>query len=187
MKDHPDTPGTRDRDGGYLTEARRPVAATSPNDLEAYVALFIALLMACAVALIVHEVVRPTGTPGETIDSIIMSLWHAGAAAICFTVVTAAVIQGTRLAVRRASHWLFKSSEEQDWTPEVRQGPVGRPPWPLRNRYRQWRKARERAGAINIHMSGSWPSAWPRSACWSSSLTPRLRQRAEGGLRSRQR
>ena len=122
---------------GYLKEARRPVAATSPSDLEAYVALFIALLMACAVALIVHEVVRPTGTPGETIDSIVTSLRHAGAAAICFTVVTAAVIQGTRLAARRARQWLFKSSEEQDWTPEVRQGPVRRQPWPLRDRYRQ--------------------------------------------------
>ena len=118
MKDHPDTPGTRDRDGGYLKEARRPVAATSPNDLEAYVALFIALLMACAVALIIHEVVRPTGTPGETMDSIVTSLWHAGAVAICFTVVTAAVIQGTRLAARRASQWLFKSSEEQGLDPE---------------------------------------------------------------------
>ena len=112
MKDHPETSETHDCGGGNLKEPRGYIAAMSPGEMEAYVALFIVLLMAGTVTLVVYEVIRATGSPVDTIHYIVTNLWRAGAAALFFTLTAAGVSKGLRLAARRLRQWLFKSREE---------------------------------------------------------------------------
>ena len=112
MKDHPETSETQNRGGGVLKEPRQSIAKMSPGEMAAYVALFIVLLMAGAVILVVYEVIRATGSPVDTIHSIVTNLWCAGAAALFFTPTAAGISKGIRLAARRLPQWLFKSREE---------------------------------------------------------------------------
>ena len=111
MKDHPGTSETHDCGGGNLKEPRRFIATMSPGEMEAYVVLFIVLLMASTVILVVYEVIRATGSPVDTIHSIVTNLWQAGAAALFITLTVAGVSKGIRLAARRLRQWVFKSRE----------------------------------------------------------------------------
>ena len=112
MKDHPETPGIQDRGGGDLKEPRQSIAAMSPGEMEAYAVLFIVLLIAGNVIWVVYEVLRATGSPVDTIHSIVTNLWQASAAALFITLTVAGISKGVRLAARRLRQWLFKSREE---------------------------------------------------------------------------
>ena len=108
MKDHPETSETHDCGGGNLKEPRESIAAMSPGEMEAYAVLFIA----GNVIWVVYEVIRATGSPADTIHSIVTNLWQASAAALFFTLSVAGISKGLRLAARRLRQWLFKSREE---------------------------------------------------------------------------
>ena len=112
MKDHPETSETHDCGGGGLKEPRGSIATMSPSEMAAYVALFIVLLMAGTVTLVAYEVIRATGSPVDTIYSIVTNLWRAGAAALFFTLTAVGIYKGVRLPARRLRQWLFKSREE---------------------------------------------------------------------------
>ena len=112
MKDHPETSATHDCGGGNLKEPRESIAAMSPGEMEAYAVLFIALLIAGNVIWVVYEVIRATGSPADTIHSIVTNLWQASAAALFFTLSVAGISKGLRLAARGLRQWLFKSREE---------------------------------------------------------------------------
>ena len=111
MKDQPETSETHDCGGGNLKESRRSIATMSPGEMEAYAVLFIVLLMAGTVILVVYEVIRATGSPVDTLQSIITNLWQASAAALFFTLTVAGISKSVRLAARRLRQWLFKSRE----------------------------------------------------------------------------
>ena len=109
MKDHPETSETHECGGGNLKESRRSIATTSPGEMEAYAVLFIGLLIAGNITWVVYEVIRATGSPADTIHSIITNLWQASAAALFITLTAAGISKGVRLAARRLRQWLFKS------------------------------------------------------------------------------
>ena len=111
MKDHPETSEIHDCGGENLKEPRRSIATMSPGEMEAYAVLFIVLLIAGNVIWVVYEVIRATGSPADTIHSIVTNLWQAGAAALFITLTVAGVFKGIRLAARRLRQWLFKSCE----------------------------------------------------------------------------
>ena len=112
MKDHPETSETHDCGGGNLKEPRRSIATMSPGEMEAYAVLFIVLLIAGNVIWVVYEVIRSTGSPVDTIHSIVTNLWQASAAALFITLTVAGISKGLRLAARRLRQWLFKSRGE---------------------------------------------------------------------------
>ena len=94
MNDNLETSETQNCSGGDLKEPRESIARTSPSEMEAYVVLFIVLLMAGTVILVVYEVIRATGSPADTIHYIVTNLWRAGAAALFFTLTAAGVSKG---------------------------------------------------------------------------------------------
>ena len=112
MKDHPETSETHGCGGGNLKEPRGCIVTMSPGEMEAYAVLFIVLLIAGNVIWVVYEVIRATGSPADTIHSIVTNLWQASAAALFFTLSAAGISKGLRLAARRLRQWLFKSREE---------------------------------------------------------------------------
>ena len=112
MKDQPETSETHDCGGGDLKEPRRSIMTMSSGEMEAYVVLFIVLLMASTVILVVYEVIRATGSPADTVHSIVTNLWQASAAALFITLTAAGIFKGIRLAARRLRQWLFKSRGE---------------------------------------------------------------------------
>ena len=114
MKDHPET---QNCGGGDLKEPRQSIATMSPGEMEAYVALFIVLLMAGTVTLVVYEVIRATSSPVDTIHYIVTNLWRAGAAALFFTLTAAGVssgrgIQGYKACRLQAAPMAFQVREE---------------------------------------------------------------------------
>ena len=111
MKDHPETSETQHCGGVDLKEPRRSIATMSPGEMEAYAVLFIVLLIAGNVIWVVYEVIRATGSPADTLHSIVTNLWQASAAALFITLTVAGVSKGLRLAARRLRQWLFKSRE----------------------------------------------------------------------------
>ena len=112
MKDHPETSETHDCGDRNLKEPRQSIVTMSPGEMEAYAVLFIVLLIAGNVIWVVYEVIRSTGSPVDTIHSMVTNLWQAGAAALFFTLTAAGISKGIRLAARRLPQWLFKSREE---------------------------------------------------------------------------
>ena len=112
MKDQPETSGIHDCDGGNLKESRESIVTMSPGEMEAYAVLFIVLLIAGNVIWVVYEVLRATGSPVDTLHSIVTNLWQASVAALFITVTAAGISKGIRLAARRLRQWLFKSREE---------------------------------------------------------------------------
>ena len=111
MKDQPETSEIQNCGGGNLKESRWSIATMSPGEMEAYAVLFIVLLIAGNVIWVVYEVIRATGSPVDTLHSIITNLWQASAAALLFTLTVAGISKGLRLAARRLRQWLFKSRE----------------------------------------------------------------------------
>ena len=111
MKDQPETSETHECGGGNLKESRQSIATMSPGEMEAYAVLLIGMLIAGNVMWVVYEVIRATGSPVDTLHSIITNLWQASAAALFFTLTVAGVSKGLRLAARRLRQWLFKSRE----------------------------------------------------------------------------
>ena len=91
MKDHPETSDTQHCGGVDLKEPRRSIATMSPGEMEAYAVLFIVLLIAGNVIWVVYEVIRATGSPVDTLHSIITNLWQASAAALFFTLTAARI------------------------------------------------------------------------------------------------
>ncbi len=89
MKDHPETSETNDCGGGNLKEPRGSIVTMSPGEMEAYAVLFIVLLIAGNIIWVVYEVLRATGSPVDTLHSIITNLWQASAAALFFTLTVA--------------------------------------------------------------------------------------------------
>ena len=89
MKDHPETSEIHECGGGNLKESRRSIATMSPGEMEAYAVLFIGMLIAGNVIWVVYEVIRATGSPADTLHSIITNLWQASAAALFFTLTVA--------------------------------------------------------------------------------------------------
>ena len=85
MKDHPETSETHDCGGAALKEPRRSIVTMSPGEMEVYAVLFIGLLIAGNVIWVVYEVIRATGSPVDTLHSIVTNLWQASAAALFFT------------------------------------------------------------------------------------------------------
>ena len=112
MKDHPETSEIHDCGGVDLKEPRESIMTMSPGEMEAYAVLFIVLLIAGNVIWVVYEVIRSTGSPVDTIHSIVTNLWQASAAALFITVTAAGISKGLRLAARRLRQWLFKSRGE---------------------------------------------------------------------------
>ena len=112
MKDHPETSETQNCGGGNLKEPHESIATLSPGEMEAYAVLFIVLLIAGNVIWVVYEVIRATGSPVDTIHSIVTNLWQASAAALFSTLTAVGISKGLRLAVRGLRQWLFKSREE---------------------------------------------------------------------------
>ena len=112
MKDQPETSETHDCGGGNLKEPRESIVTMSPGEMEAYAVLFIVLLIAGNVIWVVYEVICSTGSPVDTIHSIVTNLWQASAAALFITLTAAGISKGLRLAARRLRQWLFKSREE---------------------------------------------------------------------------
>ena len=111
MKDQPGTSEIHECGGGNLKESRRSIATMSPGEMEAYAVLFISLLIAGNVIWVVYEVIRSTGSPVDTLHSIITNLWQASAAALFITLTAAGISKGLRLAARRLRQRLFKSRE----------------------------------------------------------------------------
>ena len=72
MKDHPETSEIHEFGGGNLKESRRSIATLSPGEMEAYAVL----LIAGNVIWVVYEVIRATGSPADTLHSIITNLWQ---------------------------------------------------------------------------------------------------------------
>ena len=112
MKDQPEASETHDCGGGDLKEPRGYIVTMSPGEMEAYAVLFIVLLIAGNVIWVVYEVIRSTGSPVDTLHSIITNLWQASAAALFITLTAAGISKGLRLAARGLRQWLFKSREE---------------------------------------------------------------------------
>ena len=112
MKDQPGTSETQHCGGGNLKEPRRSITTMSPGEMEAYAVLFIVLLIAGNVIWVVYEVIRATGSPVDTIHSIVTNLWQASAPALFITLTAAGISTGIRLAARRLRQWLFKPREE---------------------------------------------------------------------------
>ena len=111
MKDHPGTSEIHECGGAALKEPRRSIATMAPGEMEAYAVLLIVLLIAGNIIWVVYEVIRATGSPVDTLHSIITNLWQASAAALFFTLTVAGISKGLRLAARRLRQWLFKSRE----------------------------------------------------------------------------
>ena len=89
MKDHPETSETQNCGGENLKEPRESIATMSPGEMETYAVLFIVLLIAGNVIWVVHEVIPATGSPADTLHSIVTNLWQASAAALFFTLTVA--------------------------------------------------------------------------------------------------
>ena len=87
MKDQPETSETQHCGGVDLKEPRRSIATMSPGEMEAYAVL----LIAGNVIWVVYEVIRATGSPVDTLHSIITNLWQASAAALFFTLTAARI------------------------------------------------------------------------------------------------
>ena len=66
----------------------------SSGEMEAYAVLFIVLLIAGNVIWVVYEVIRATGSPANTIHSIVTNLWQASAAALFITLTVAGISKG---------------------------------------------------------------------------------------------
>ena len=91
MKDQPGTSEIHDCGGENLKELRESIATMAPGEMEAYAVLFIVLLIAGNVIWVVYEVIRATGSPADTLHSIVTNLWQASAAAFFITLTAARI------------------------------------------------------------------------------------------------
>ena len=107
MKDQPETSEIHDCGGVDLKEPRRSIATMSPGEMETYTVLLIVLLIAGNVIWVVYEVLRATGSPVDTLHSIVTNLWQASAASPFITLTAAGISKGLRLAARRLRQWLI--------------------------------------------------------------------------------
>ena len=90
-----------------------PRQAFLPTWRQLVLPVHLVLLMAGTVTLVVYEMIRVTGSQVDTIHYIVTNLWHAGAAALFFTLTAAGIssgrdIQGYKTCCPQAAPMAFQ-------------------------------------------------------------------------------
>ena len=112
MEHDPQAPETRNCDDRPPDETLRSAATTRPDEMDTFVALFIAISIAGLITLVVYEVISGTGSAAYIIQAIFANLWMPAAFALTFTLTAAAMTRGARLLRRRLRQLLFKPPKE---------------------------------------------------------------------------
>ena len=83
---------------------------TKPSDMETCVVMFIVLLIAGSITNVVYEVIFATGSPADTIHSIITDMWRAPVIAFYVTLTAAGIAKPVGSLSRRLHQFLSKSA-----------------------------------------------------------------------------
>lgn len=108
MEHDPQAPETQKCGDRPRDETTLSATTTRPDEMEAFVVLFIATSIAGLAALVVYGVVSGAGSPARTVHAILANLWMPGAFALTFTLTAAAATRGSRFLKRRLRQVLFK-------------------------------------------------------------------------------
>ena len=110
MNSHPEVLKTKDCNGERPEGTLRSTAILKPSEREAYLALFIGVLTGGSVINIVYEVIFATGSPADTIRSIITDMRRPPVIAFYVTLTAAGISKSVRSVSRRLRQLLPESS-----------------------------------------------------------------------------
>ncbi len=98
MKERPEQPAASPLPLIKPEEVRELTGQVLSGETMLYLATFVTACTSGAVILVIHGLAGAAGTPLDTAYSIVMNLWHAGAAALVLTVAMAGVSKTARFS-----------------------------------------------------------------------------------------
>ena len=96
MKDRLDAPEPQPDNPVDPGPACPPSAAAPYRKIYLYILLFVSFTTGAAISIIVDEALSATGSPMDTVRSILQNLWRAAAAGAVFAVTVALVFKTVR-------------------------------------------------------------------------------------------
>ena len=91
MKDRPEAPESQPDNPVDPDPARPPSGSAPYREMYVYVLLFVSFTTGAAISIIVNEALTATGSPLDTVGSILRNMWRAVGAGAVFAVTMAIV------------------------------------------------------------------------------------------------
>ena len=113
MKDHPQTPTLPSDNPGDPEATREPSAIPRYGEMDRYILHFVIFTTAGVIAMIVHQVIAPIGSPLDTIRYTIFSMGHIAGMGLVYAITVALVAKTVRSVSRRLRQLPFRSREQQ--------------------------------------------------------------------------
>ena len=88
-----------------------PYVASPYREMHLYLLLFVSFTTGAAISIIVNEALTATGSPLDTVRSIIQDMWRAAGAGAVFAVTMAFVFKTVRLVSRCLRRLPFRSRQ----------------------------------------------------------------------------
>ena len=111
MKDHTEVPEPQP-DNTVDPGPARPLSGSAPYpEMYLYLLLFVSFTTGAAISIIVDEALSATGSPLDTVRSILQNMWRAAGAGTMFAVTVVLVSKTARSVSRCRRKLLFKSQE----------------------------------------------------------------------------
>ena len=83
------------------------------QEIDRYIFLFVLFTTTGVIVMVLHEVITATGSPLDTLRSIILNMGHVAGTGIAFTMAVALVSKTVRFVSRRLRQLPFKSRERK--------------------------------------------------------------------------
>ena len=100
MKDCPEAPESQPDIPVDPGPAQLPSGSVPYREIHLYFLLFVSFTAGAAISIIVNELLTATGSPVDTVLSILQNMWRAGGAGAVFTVIVAIIFKITKLLGR---------------------------------------------------------------------------------------
>ena len=113
MKDRPQTPTPQSDNPGDPETAREPSATVRYGETDRYIHLFVLFTTAGVIAMIVHQMIAPIGSPLDTIRYIILNAGDIAGMGIIYTIAVALVSKTVGSVYRRLRQLSFTSRERK--------------------------------------------------------------------------
>ena len=113
MKDHPQTPAPPSDNPGDPEATREPSAILRYGETDRYIRLFVLFTTTGVIAMIVHQVIAPIGSPLDTIRHIILNVGDIAGMGIIYTIALALVSKTVGSVYRRLRQLSFTSRERK--------------------------------------------------------------------------
>ncbi len=111
MKDCPEAPEPQFHTPRDPEARREPSAILRYGETDRYIRLFVLFTTTGVIAMIVYQVIAPTGSPLDTIRYIILNVGDIAGMGIIYTIAVALVSKTVRSVSRRLRRLPFRSRE----------------------------------------------------------------------------